>query len=85
MREVTRFQEQHGLQSWPCIIGGGRSSTPSSLRIFGLNEFFRLQHLPEDPAYAILLGDPIDGEATIRSERFFINTRYRRSFDPGGV
>lgn len=34
MREVTRFQEQHGLQSWSCVIGGGRSSTRNALRTY---------------------------------------------------
>src|SRR5258706_5685964 len=52
---------------------------------YSLNKTFRLQHLSRRPSLCDPPRVPLDGEATIRPERLFSDTRHSRPFDPGDI
>ncbi|KAF7306996.1 Endo/exonuclease/phosphatase domain-containing protein [Mycena indigotica] len=61
LREITKFQSEHDLEDWPCVVAGDFNFSP------------------DDPAYSLLVGDPLSVE---QRERLETSRVVHASIDP---
>jgi RNA exonuclease NGL2 len=64
VREVIAFQELRKLRDWPCIIAGGKnfSRTHAPADLFKSKRRADFNFPPDDPAYSLLVGEPLSLE-----------------------
>ena len=74
LREVVKYRESSGLLSWPCFLAGGKSRIYLMLfEPFPDDRFSRtppdFNFSPEEPGYALLVGDMLTPAQEERLER----------------
>jgi RNA exonuclease NGL2 len=74
LREVVKYRESSGLLSWPCFLAGGKSRIHLMLpEPFPDDRFSRtppdFNFSPEEPGYALLVGDMLTPAQEERLER----------------
>nr|GAT54910.1 predicted protein [Mycena chlorophos] len=66
-REVGKFATEHHLEHWPCVIAGGIDSI-FQVQSPVLTRFLDFNFGPDDPAYSLLMSEPLTKEQRERLE-----------------